>query len=213
LFPDGRSLYSRNKVRCPFSDHGNSAASGLQSAVRSRAKRRGQDKYADQKGTLFFDLAQGFERTCIILLFTFLRIPSATLRRVQEVKVKFASLVRVCSLASAVLLAVMLQSTAHLQAQPLFGGMGWGTKMIITPVIIAHGGFCALCDRRAAEGAAWGVNRVESAIKISAAQRPAYDQLLAAVIEAADLNNGTCPATIQSYPTNDCCFWSGGWRA
>lgn len=95
-------------------------------------------------------------------------------------------------------LALILGSAGHLQAQPLFGGMGWGARMIITPVITAHGGFYGLCDRRAAKGAAWGVNQVERVIRITAAQRPAYDQLLAAVVEAADLNNGTCPAAIPT---------------
>lgn len=106
-----------------------------------------------------------------------------------------ASFVRVCSLTSAVLSVAILQSTANSRAQPL---LGWPTKNMITPVIVAHGGLYGLCDRRAAKGAAWGANRVGWTINITAAQRPAFDQLLAAVIDAADLSKGTCPATIPA---------------
>ena len=141
----------------------------------------------EEQNAGIFDLSQSLGRAASYDVF---------FRSVREIKVMtLASFVRVCSLTSAVLSAAILQSTADSQAQAL---LGWPAKNMITPVIVAHGGLYGLCDRRAAKGAAWGVNRVGWTINITAAQRPAFDQLLVAVIEAADLSKGTCPAAIPA---------------
>jgi hypothetical protein len=113
-----------------------------------------------------------------------------------EAEVGFTA--RVVGVRRLVLIALVAAASSTGQAQPFPGKTAWAARMIMTPIIAAHGGFSALCDQRAAAGAAWGVNRIEKLIKITAAQRPAYDQLLAAVVAAADLKNGTCPARIPA---------------
>jgi len=60
--------------------------------------------------------------------------------------------------------------------------------MVIEPVIIAHGGFSALCNPRAAAQAGWGVDQIEKAGEIrhapaTAGARRAQDSRCKAVIQ------------------------------
>jgi hypothetical protein len=51
-------------------------------------------------------------------------------------------------LAAAAIAGLLLQP-APLAARTLPRGAGWAATMVIEPVIIAHGGFSALCNPRA----------------------------------------------------------------
>ena len=81
-------------------------------------------------------------------------------------------------------------------AQPSPQGPAWGAVAVVEPVIIAHGGFSGLCNPQAAAKAGWGVERIERVVKPTEAQRPDLDALKAAVVKAADLSSGVCPAGI-----------------
>jgi len=85
---------------------------------------------------------------------------------------------------------------APLLAQTLPRGAGWGATMVIEPVIIAHGGFSALCNPRAAAQAGWGVDQIEKLVSPSGPQQTALAALKAAVTKAADTSTGVCPAQI-----------------
>lgn len=95
----------------------------------------------------------------------------------------------------AVLVCMLLQP-ASLSAQTLPRGAGWGATMVIEPVIIAHGGFSALCNPRAAARAGWGVDQIEKAVSPTGPQQAALAELKAAVVKAADVSAGVCPAQI-----------------
>jgi len=85
---------------------------------------------------------------------------------------------------------------APLLAQTLPRGEGWGATMVIEPVIIAHGGFSALCNPRAAAQAGWGVEQIEKLVIPTGPQQAVLDELKAAVTKAADTSAGVCPAQI-----------------
>jgi hypothetical protein len=91
---------------------------------------------------------------------------------------------------------MLLLQSGPLSAQTLPRGSGWGATMVIEPVIIAHGGFSALCNPRAAARAGWGVEQIEKAVGPTGAQQTALDALKVAVVKAADLSQGVCPAQI-----------------
>jgi len=95
----------------------------------------------------------------------------------------------------AAVVCVLLQP-ASLSAQTLPRGAGWGATMVIEPVIIAHGGFSALCNPRAAARAGWGVDQIEKAVSPTGPQQAALAELKAAVVKAADVSAGVCPAQI-----------------
>jgi len=90
----------------------------------------------------------------------------------------------------------LLMQPASLLAQQLPRGTGWGARMVMEPVILAHGGFSALCNPRAAGRATWGVEQIEKAVQPTEAQRSALDDLKAAATKAADLSTGACPKEI-----------------
>jgi len=98
-------------------------------------------------------------------------------------------------LAALVIVSQLVQPTLVL-AQTLPRGAGWGATIVIEPVIIAHGGFSALCNPRAAARAGWGVEQIEKAVSPTGPQQGALDALRAAVNRAADLSKGVCPARI-----------------
>jgi len=85
---------------------------------------------------------------------------------------------------------------APVLAQTLPRGAGWGATMVIEPVIIAHGGFSALCNPRAAAQASWGVEQIEKLVSPTDPQQGALAELKAAVTKAADTSGGVCPAQI-----------------
>ena len=68
--------------------------------------------------------------------------------------------------------------------------------MMMEPVIMAHGGFNALCNPRAAAKAQWGADQIEKAVNPTAAQRVAFDELKAAAVRATSLAAGACPRAI-----------------
>jgi len=92
--------------------------------------------------------------------------------------------------------AGLLLQAAPLQAQTLPRGSGWGATMVIEPVIIAHGGFSALCNPRAAAQAGWGVEQIEKLVSPTGSQQAALAELRTAVTKAADTSTGVCPAQI-----------------
>ena len=90
----------------------------------------------------------------------------------------------------------LLLQPASLSAQTLPRGAGWGATMVIEPVIIAHGGFSALCNPRAAAEAGWVVDQIEKVVSPTGPQQAALANLKAAVTKAADTSTGVCPAQI-----------------
>jgi len=98
-------------------------------------------------------------------------------------------------LAALTIIWQLLQPTP-LSAQTLPREAGWGATMVIEPVIIAHGGFSALCNPRAAARAGWGVEQIEKAVSPTGPQLGALAELKAAVVKAADRSKGVCPAQI-----------------
>jgi hypothetical protein len=95
-----------------------------------------------------------------------------------------------------VVVIVWLLHPALVSAQTLPRGSGWGATMAIEPVIIAHGGFSALCNPRAAARAGWGVEQIEKTLIPTGPQQGALNELKVAVNKAADLSKGVCPARI-----------------
>src|SRR5947199_9629063 len=91
---------------------------------------------------------------------------------------------------------MLLLQLDPLSAQTLPRGSGWGATMVIEPVIIAHGGFSALCNPRAATQAGWGVDQIEKLVSPTGSQQAALAELRAAVAKAADTGSGVCPAQI-----------------
>jgi len=100
---------------------------------------------------------------------------------------------RMHRLAAAAIVCFLVQPAT---AQTLPRGSGWGATMVIEPIIIAHGGFSALCNSRAAARAAWGVDQIEKAVGPTGPQQAALAELKAAVGKAADLSTGVCPTQI-----------------
>ena len=98
-------------------------------------------------------------------------------------------------LAALVIVSQLVPPTLVL-AQTLPRGAGWGATIVIEPVIIAHGGFSALCNPRAAARAGWGVEQIEKAVSPTGPQQDALAELKAAVVKAADLSRGVCPVQI-----------------
>jgi hypothetical protein len=90
----------------------------------------------------------------------------------------------------------LLLQPAPLSAQTLPRGAGWGATMVIEPIIIAHGGFSALCNPRAATQAGWGVEQIEKLVSPTGPQQAALAELRTAVTKAADTSTGVCPAQI-----------------
>jgi hypothetical protein len=86
--------------------------------------------------------------------------------------------------------------TTPLMAQQLTKELGWGAKMMMEPIIMAHGGFAAICNPRTAARAQWGVEQIEKTVNPTESQRAAFDELKAAAVKAADLTAGTCPREI-----------------
>src|SRR5215468_7078162 len=99
--------------------------------------------------------------------------------------------------AAAGIIGLSLQAVP-LSAQTLPRGAGWGATMVIEPVIIAHGGFSALCNPRAASQAGWGVDQIEKLVSPTGPQQAPLAELRAAVTKAADTSAGVCPAQIPS---------------
>src|SRR5499433_4064599 len=90
----------------------------------------------------------------------------------------------------------LLLQPAPLSAQTLPRGAGWGATMVIEPIIIAHGGFSALCNPRAAAQAGWGVEQIEKLVNPTGPQQAALAELKTAVTKAADTSTGVCPAQV-----------------
>jgi LTXXQ motif family protein len=93
-------------------------------------------------------------------------------------------------------IAGLLLQPAPLSAQTLPRGAGWAATMVIEPIIIAHGGFSALCNPRAAAQAGWGVEQIEKLVSPTGPQQAVLAELKAAVTKAADTSAGVCPAQI-----------------
>jgi LTXXQ motif family protein len=90
----------------------------------------------------------------------------------------------------------LLLQPVPLSAQTLPRGAGWGATMVIEPVVIAHGGFSALCNPRATAQAGWGVDQIEKLVSPTGPQQTALAVLRTAVTKAADTSTGVCPAQI-----------------
>src|SRR5215468_7055674 len=97
--------------------------------------------------------------------------------------------------AAAGIIGLSLQAVP-LSAQTLPRGAGWGATMVIEPVIIAHGGFSALCNPRAAAQAGFGVEQIEKLVNPTGPQQAALAELKTAVTKAADTSTGVCPAQV-----------------
>ena len=81
------------------------------------------------------------------------------------------------ALASAIALGLAVAAPAAAQNVPK--GSGWGARMMMEPIVMAHGGVAALCNPRAARLSGWGVDQIEKVLKPSESQRAALDELRA----------------------------------
>jgi hypothetical protein len=80
----------------------------------------------------------------------------------------------------------------RLQAKP----SGWGARIVLQPIILAHGGFTALCNPRAAQLAGQSVDQIDRLITPTPAQRATLDELKLALGKATDLTSGSCPRAV-----------------
>ena len=85
---------------------------------------------------------------------------------------------------------------APANAQSLPKASGWGARVLMEPVIMAHGGFTALCNPRAARLAGWGVDQIEKVVQPTEAQRAALDDLRKVSATATELSSAECPRAI-----------------
>jgi hypothetical protein len=102
--------------------------------------------------------------------------------------------VRAFRIGAGLVLALLLQPASALAQSSR--GSAWAARMVMEPVILAHGGLSALCNSRAARLAAWGVERVEKAVQPTESQLAALAALREATVKAADLSKGACPAQL-----------------
>ena len=91
---------------------------------------------------------------------------------------------------------IFLVLTAPLMAQQPTKASGWGAKMMMEPIIMAHGGFGAICNPRAAAQSQWGVEQIEKTVNPTESQRAAFNELRTAAVKATDLTAGACPREI-----------------
>jgi len=84
--------------------------------------------------------------------------------------------------------------------------------MVIEPVIIAHGGFSALCNPRAAAQAGWGVDQIEKLVNPTGPQQPALAELRTAVAKAADTTVACVQRRFPAVRRSGWCFWRNGSR-
>ena len=63
---------------------------------------------------------------------------------------------------------------------------GWGATVVLEPLLLAHGGFTALCNPRATARSGWGVERIERILQLTDEQRGLLNELKAASARAAD---------------------------
>jgi hypothetical protein len=78
------------------------------------------------------------------------------------------------------------------QAKP----SGWGARIVLRPIIFAHGGFTALCNSRAAQLDEQSVDKIDRLITPTPSQRAILDELKVALGKATDLSSGSCPGAI-----------------
>lgn len=87
---------------------------------------------------------------------------------------------------------VTAQTQMRQQAKP----SGWGARIVLLPVLAAHGGFNALCNPRAAQLAGRSVDQIDRYIGLTLPQRVHLEELKTALSKATDLSRGACPGTI-----------------
>jgi hypothetical protein len=93
-------------------------------------------------------------------------------------------------------ITISLMLTVPLMAQQPTKESGWGAKVMMEPIIMAYGGFAAICHPRAAAQSQWGVEQIEKTVNLTESQRAAFDELKAAAVKAIDLTIGACPREI-----------------
>jgi hypothetical protein len=91
---------------------------------------------------------------------------------------------------------IFLLVSAPLLAQQPAKRSGWGAKVMMEPIILAHGGFATICNPRAAARAIWGADQIEKTVNLTESQRVAFDELKATAVKATDLKVGACPREI-----------------
>ena len=97
---------------------------------------------------------------------------------------------------AAMSVATLLVLSGPSMAQQPTKDVGWGARVMMEPIILAYGGFAALCNPRAAARAQWGVEQIERAVKPTEAQRAAFNELKAAAAKATALTPSACPQGI-----------------
>ena len=86
---------------------------------------------------------------------------------------------------------------------------GWGATVVLEPLLLAHGGFTALCNPRATARSGWGVEEFERVLQLTHEQRGLLNELKAASGRAADLSAGACPSKIPQNSGERIAFSSG----
>jgi hypothetical protein len=70
---------------------------------------------------------------------------------------------------------------------------GWGPGMMMGPGMMGSGGFGFMCNPRVAGFAEWRMDRIESAVQPTEAQRAALNELRSASTKAAEIITASCP--------------------
>ena len=89
--------------------------------------------------------------------------------------------------------AIFLLAEAEL-AQAASKPSGWGATVVLEPLLLAHGGFTAMCNPRATARSGWGVERIERVLQLTDEQHGLLIELKSASARAADLSAGACPS-------------------
>jgi hypothetical protein len=72
----------------------------------------------------------------------------------------------------------------------------WGARTIMEPIIVAHGGFSAVCNPRAVAVASRNVDQIDKLVGPTGPQRAALDELRTAVSKASEVGSAACPREI-----------------
>jgi LTXXQ motif family protein len=72
----------------------------------------------------------------------------------------------------------------------------WGARTIMEPIIVAHGGFSAVCNPRAVAVTSRSVDQIDKLVGPTGPQRAALEELRTAVSKASEVHSAACPREI-----------------
>lgn len=105
-------------------------------------------------------------------------------------------------IAAAALTSFAAGNAVNAQPGPRGGGpgSGWGSGMMMGPGMMGGGGMGFMCNPRSAGMAEWRTSRIESAIKLTDAQKEALKRLTDASAKAAETISAACATPVPGNP-------------